>query len=128
MNWLDLFRTHAADAEEYAAGEWIYREGEEGTLLFVLLAGDVELSADGAVADRLRAPDFFGEASALGCVCRPDGARAATAARVLPIGPARLAALAEKHPTLRAVLAEAATRRSDLRSDAGAHRALANRS
>lgn len=128
MYWLDLFRTHAADAEEYAAGEWIYREGERGTLLFILLAGDVELSVDGSVADRLRAPDFFGEASALGCACRPDSARAATLVRVLPIGPARLKALAEKHPTLLAVLAEACARRNEARSDPDERPALATRS
>lgn len=111
MNWLDLFRTHAADAEEYSAGEWIYREGEAGTLLFVLLAGEAELSVGGVVASLLRAPDFFGEAAALGCTRRPDSARAASLVRVLPIGPARLQALAEKHPTLLAVLAEASRRR-----------------
>lgn len=116
MSWIELFRSHAADAEEYAAGEWIYREGEEGTLLFVLLAGEVELSIARAVATSLEAPDFFGEASALGCARRLDSARAATSIRILPIGPARLKAIAEKHPTLLAVLTEACRRRGGNRA------------
>jgi CRP-like cAMP-binding protein len=112
MNWIDLFRTHAADAEEYSAGEWIYREGEPGTLLFVLLAGDVELSQRGAHLVRLSAPDFFGEAAALGSIRRGESSRALSAARVLPGGPPRFSSLCDKHPALRVVLAAAARNRS----------------
>jgi CRP-like cAMP-binding protein len=110
MNWLELFTTHAADAEQYAPGEWIYREGEEGTLVFVLLAGEAELLHRGRSIARLAAPDFFGETAALGEPARTDSARAATTARVLPIGPARLAQLAAKHPSILSVLADAALR------------------
>jgi CRP/FNR family transcriptional regulator, cyclic AMP receptor protein len=128
MNWLDLFHSHAADAEEFTAGEWIYREGEEGTLLFVLLSGAAELSRRGATIARLEAPDFFGEAASLGIPCRCDSARAVSAVRVLPIGPARLTALAEKHPTFHTVLADAFTRRGETRFESDERRHSAARS
>ena len=127
MNLLELFRTHAADAEQYAPGEWIYREGESGTLLFVILSGEAELTRRGASIARLTAPDFFGEASSLGAPVRGESARALTAARVLPIGPVRLAALGEKHPALREVLADAARRRNAA-NESGERSALAHRS
>jgi len=117
MTWLELFRNHAADAEDYSAGEWIYREGELGTLLFILLSGEAELSRRSGTVARLVAPDFFGESTALGAPIREDSARALTATRVLPIGPARLRALSDKHPSLEAVLAQAAARRRPLPPD-----------
>ncbi len=50
-----------AALETFAAGETVFEEGDVGTSLYVLVSGEVEVLAAGAVLATLPAPSSFGE-------------------------------------------------------------------
>jgi len=87
---------HRSDAETFEPGEPIYLEHEPGSLLFLLLEGEVELERDGRPVGEIRAGELFGEEALLGERLRPATARARTAARVVPVGPALYRHLADR--------------------------------
>lgn len=75
--------------EEHAAGEFLFREGELGTEMFILQEGQVEIlktvnSVDEQLAV-LEKGDFFGEMSLLEDLPRTASARAVTDCKVIRI-------------------------------------------
>jgi hypothetical protein len=88
--------THRTDAEAFEPGEPIYRESEPGSVVFLLVEGEVVLERAGQPEERVAAGELFGEAALFGEGCRQDTARAVTSARVVPIGPALYASLAAR--------------------------------
>jgi len=83
------FRVRCAFERQLHAGELVYEEGEAGDALFVIQAGQVELSRTGSNGERVvsrHGPgEFFGEMSVL--LGRPRTARAiaASEARLLQL-------------------------------------------
>lgn len=80
-----LARAH--EVVDVPAGHSVYREGEPGREMFVVLEGEIELFRDVAgvpmhVASVAR-NDWFGEMSMLDILPRPSTARAVTPARLL---------------------------------------------
>lgn len=73
----------------YDRGEVIFREGETGDAMFVILSGAIEMSKNiegketGLV--RLRRGEFFGEAALIGRVPRMATATAVKRARLIPL-------------------------------------------
>jgi CRP-like cAMP-binding protein len=71
------------------AGDYIYRQGDPATDLFLIEKGSVELvkgaSGDEGVLRTLEAGDFFGEASLLAGGPRESSARAATSCDLLKV-------------------------------------------
>jgi CRP-like cAMP-binding protein len=72
---------------DFAAGEWIVREGEEGHAFFILVAGEVEVVKLAGVPEEvtlcaLKQGEFFGEM----CILAPM----ARAASIRPVGPVRV--------------------------------------
>jgi CRP-like cAMP-binding protein len=57
---LELFRNET-DVEQFAAGETIFREGDRGDDMFVVLEGTVELSAHGQRVEVLGPGSVMGE-------------------------------------------------------------------
>jgi hypothetical protein len=84
------------DAESFEPGEPVYRESEPGSVVFLLVEGEVALESDGREVERVKAGELFGEAAAFGEAARHETARAVSAVRVVPIGPALYASLAAR--------------------------------
>lgn len=77
-------------AVAFEQGQSIYREGESGRVLYVILEGQVELLRRGKdehehVARTLSAGQWFGEKSILDVQPRPTSARASMPSLLLPI-------------------------------------------
>jgi CRP-like cAMP-binding protein len=109
--YLDLL-ARRNDAEAFQPGEPIYLEGEPGSLLFVLLAGAVDLERAGQRVGTVGPGEIFGEAAFLGEALRSTTARARTEARVAPVGPALYQALVERAPEIAFAVRQAQRRHS----------------
>jgi CRP-like cAMP-binding protein len=88
---------------DFAAGDWIVREGEEGHSFFLLFTGEVEvIKCQGkpgeVVLCRLKKGDFFGEMCILTPMPRAASIRASQPARVIEIKAATLHHLYKKMP------------------------------
>ena len=51
----------ANKAVAFQPGDLIFRKGEKGNTMFVVASGEVEITVDGKVVDRLTKGDLFGE-------------------------------------------------------------------
>jgi len=116
MEWVRELEQQVGQPEEFAAGEWIYQEGDPGTLLFLLLEGAVELVRRGKPYCRIGPATLFGEEAALGEADRSDAALAVTPVRLLPLGPARLAQLSIRRTNVLADLQSLSRHRRALRA------------
>jgi CRP-like cAMP-binding protein len=47
--------------ETFAPGEVIFREGEEGHLMYGVISGEVEMYVDGKLVETIKPGDLFGE-------------------------------------------------------------------
>jgi CRP-like cAMP-binding protein len=89
---------------EVAAGQYVFREGELGTEMFIIQQGQVEIFQ--VVADRerhlaiLEKGDFFGEMSILEELPRNACARAATSARLIVIDSATFDSMLRTNPEI----------------------------
>ncbi len=85
-----------------AAGEVVFDEGEPGEHLFVIQAGEVELTRSGPAGTRrvarLGPGEFFGEMSVLVGGSRSERATALAGARLLELDAATLAGLCIERP------------------------------
>lgn len=91
LAFLRIFRGYA-DPEKYfhfTGGETIFHEGDMGDLMFIILDGTVDISADvqghKMVMARLERGDFFGESALITDMPRSASAAAAPEAVVLPL-------------------------------------------
>jgi CRP-like cAMP-binding protein len=96
----------------YAAGDVVLTEGENGSSVFLVASGGVKVfirSAHGSSfeVDRIAAPGFFGEVSALSGRPRESSIVAASATVLLEIEKHALDALALTRPAARQLLEEA---------------------
>jgi CRP-like cAMP-binding protein len=107
--FLSLLATRS-DAEAFQPGEPIYLEGAGGSLLFVLLAGEVELERGGETIGVVAAGEIFGESALLGESRRTSTARARTAVTVAPVGPALYQFLVERAPEIASAVRDAERR------------------
>jgi hypothetical protein len=92
--------------ERVEAGELVYAEGDEGSSLYVVLAGEIEISRGGAPLERVGPGRFFGELSTLDGVPRSVSARALAPAQLLRLSREDLLALMEEAPALGIGLAQ----------------------
>lgn len=80
-------------------GEVLFRHGSEGTAMYFVDAGDMDiLGADGAVLTRLGPGSFFGEVALLGARQRNATARAASHARLFSLEQKSFDAVLQRHP------------------------------
>ena len=87
--WHLLSIAEACREVGFERGEYVYRQGEPGESLCILLEGQVEVVRDGAVINRLSTGEVCGEVSVLG--------RAPRTAGVLAVGPVRTLMLEAGH-------------------------------
>jgi CRP/FNR family cyclic AMP-dependent transcriptional regulator len=86
--------------EQLEAGGRVYAEGDEGSSLYIVLEGEVELCRGERALERVVAGRFFGEVSALDGVPRALSARAVQPTTVLRLEREELLALMEDAPAL----------------------------
>src|SRR5262245_30735867 len=84
---VELFRNES-EVEEFADGETIFREGERGDAMFVVIEGSVEIRAPGLGVEVLGPGEVFGEMALI-----DQGPRAAT---VIARSACRVARVPEK--------------------------------
>jgi ATP-binding cassette subfamily B protein len=94
---------------EFADGEWIVREGEEGHAFFILVAGDVEVVKNANTSEEvtlcaLKQGDFFGEMCVLGPMPRAASIRTTGEVRAIEIKAATLHHLYQKMPEQYAIV------------------------
>ena len=80
----ELFRNET-DVERFATGDTIFREGDPGDALYVVVDGSVELTANGQWVETLGPGGIMGEMALI-----DQGPRAATAVALTPCGLARI--------------------------------------
>lgn len=103
----------------YAAGEFIFRQGDPGTNFYIIEKGDVEVirSPDGMkppeVVVVLGPGNFFGEMTLIQDVPRNASVRARTAVEVVVMGREVFSQVSGSLAPLRELLGQAVTRRSE---------------
>lgn len=72
MNMAELFR-HETNVQALPAGQTLFKEGDQGELMYVLMSGTAEISVRNRVVETAEAGAIFGEMAMI-----DDGARSAT--------------------------------------------------
>lgn len=72
MNLAELFH-HETDLQTLAAGQALFKEGESGELMYVLMSGTAEIIVNGRVMETAEAGTILGEMAMI-----DEGARSAT--------------------------------------------------
>lgn len=72
MNLAELFR-HETDLLALPAGQVLFKEGEQGDLMYVLMSGTAEISVRGRVVENAEVGAIFGEMAMV-----DEGTRSAT--------------------------------------------------
>jgi CRP-like cAMP-binding protein len=85
-------------AKDFAAGDTIFAQGEDGAHAFVVTEGDVELELHGRVLETVRAGGIFGEMALIDRHARSATARAKTDAKIVPIDQKRFLYLVQNTP------------------------------
>ncbi len=97
MTTINLFQ-HSQDAIPFKAGEDIFKEGDPGDVMYVVVEGEVEILLHGAVIDEWGPGSLFGEMALLEATPRSATARARTNVRVVPINEKRFLFLVQQTP------------------------------
>jgi CRP/FNR family cyclic AMP-dependent transcriptional regulator len=95
---INLFK-NARDSIPVAAGDVLFREGDDGDVMFALVEGEVELVRDGVVLEDVGPGSIFGEMALIDPSPRSATAQARTAARVVTVDRAHFTFLVQEHPT-----------------------------
>ena len=86
------------------AGEYVYRAGDLGTEMFIILEGEVHIMkmirSEQLVISRLEKGDFFGEMAVIESAARNTDALAHTPTRLIPINAARFDEMLRKNPEI----------------------------
>ncbi len=98
MAEINLFK-NARDSIAVAAGDVLFRDGDDGDVMFALVEGEVELVRDGVVLEDVGPGSIFGEMALIDPSPRSATAQARTAARVVTVDRAHFTFLVQEHPT-----------------------------
>jgi CRP/FNR family cyclic AMP-dependent transcriptional regulator len=97
MDLIPLFE-HTAEQQSHAPGEVIFREGDAGNIMYVLLAGEVAIQINGNTLYTAHPGDFFGEMALIESRPRSATAVARTACRLAPVSERRFLFMVEQTP------------------------------
>ncbi len=97
MTTINLFQ-HSKDAIPYKAGDVIFKEGDSGDVMYVLVEGEIDIIHHGQVIDQHGAGSLIGEMALLDASPRSATAQAKTNCRVVPITEKRFLFLVQQTP------------------------------
>jgi CRP/FNR family transcriptional regulator, cyclic AMP receptor protein len=98
VSTINLFK-HSADVIEVGSGHSLFREGEAGDTMFVVIEGAVEVSRDGQVIETIGAGEIIGELALIDTGPRSASATTATPSRLVCVGKEEFTFLVQEHPT-----------------------------
>jgi CRP-like cAMP-binding protein len=94
---IDLFRNET-EFDTFDAGATIFSEGENGHLMYVVLAGEVRLSVKGKEVELLGPGSVLGEMSLIDAAPRSATATAITTCNLVPITEQRFSFMVQQTP------------------------------
>lgn len=94
---IDLFRNET-EFDRFSAGATIFREGDPGQLMYVVLEGEVRLSVKGLEVDLLGPGGVMGEMSLIDTEPRSATATAITDCKLVPITERRFMFMVQQTP------------------------------
>jgi CRP-like cAMP-binding protein len=94
---MQLFKNDP-DAQTVAAGEVIFREGEEGKVLYYIQQGEVELTVNGKPLGTLGEGSIFGEMAIIESGPRSATAKARSDCRLVAVDEKRFLFLVQQTP------------------------------
>ena len=97
MVTIDLFRNDD-DTRNFAAGQQIFREGEPGDVMYVVVEGEVDLFIHDRLVESLRAGGVLGEMALIDQTPRSASAVARTECRLVAIDERRFKFLVQQTP------------------------------
>ena len=97
MVHIDLFRNET-EFDTFEAGATIFSEGETGHLMYVVLAGEVQLSVKSKVVESLGPGSVLGEMSLIDSAPRSATATAIIQCRLVPITEQRFSFMVQQTP------------------------------
>jgi signal-transduction protein with cAMP-binding, CBS, and nucleotidyltransferase domain len=101
LSYKELVRLmNISQTEEYAEGDHLFREGDQGEAMYVVLEGAVELNKNGVPVVQLSQGQHFGEMSLVDRSVRSLTAVAATKARLITIRRKDFYAIIKEDPRL----------------------------
>lgn len=118
MGSIHLFRD-LPELKHYAAGEYIFRKGDPGSAMYMIIEGEVELVVGQSIIEVAHPGAFIGEMSLIDDALRSASARAKIAARVFPIDLKRFQELIKTTPSFALDVMKALTfrlRRNEVRT------------
>lgn len=97
MDLLQLFR-HSEDRITIAAGQTIFKEGDPGDLMYVVLAGEIQITLNHKIIETLSAGEIIGELALVDHNPRSANASAKTDCLLVPINERRFLFLVQETP------------------------------
>ena len=97
MVTIDMFRNEE-DALPFVAGETIFKEGEAGDTMYVVVKGNVDLLVRGKLVEELGAGGVLGEMALIDSVPRSATAVAKSDCKLAPIPEKRFQFLVQQTP------------------------------
>jgi CRP/FNR family transcriptional regulator, cyclic AMP receptor protein len=97
MNLAELFR-HETDLQELPAGQTLFREGEPGDLMYVLMSGSAEIFVNNKLVEEAGTGAILGEMALIGDKARSATVVAKSDCRLLPIDHKRFDFLVQQTP------------------------------
>jgi CRP/FNR family transcriptional regulator, cyclic AMP receptor protein len=94
---IDLFR-HSSNAETYAAGSIIFKEGDAANIMYVVQSGEVEIRIKGILLETVGEGGIFGEMALIDDAPRSATVTAKTDVAVVPIDEKRFEFLVTQTP------------------------------
>ena len=92
------FLRNEQDVRTFTAGDVVFREGEVGECMFLVLEGEVEIRRGGRVLETVGEDSVFGELALIDQAPRSATAVAARDCRLAAIGQQRFVALVQRTP------------------------------
>jgi CRP-like cAMP-binding protein len=97
MNLVELFR-HQIDLQEIPAGKALFRQGEKGNFMYVLMSGTAEIIVHNRVMETAESGTIVGEMAIIDDSTRSATVMAKTDCRFLPIERERFIFLVQQKP------------------------------
>lgn len=94
---MNYFR-NSPDAKPVAAGTVIFRQGEPGETMFVVVEGEVDVVLDGRIIETLGEGEAFGEMSLVESSPRSADVRAKTDCRLVELDERRFTYMVQQTP------------------------------